>query len=156
MSIESMAIALHHSRARGATRLILIGIANHDGDGGAFPSKATLSKYAGDVDASTVRRSLRELEKLGEIRTHIQDGGFPSTPDWERPNRYDFLLRCPPTCDRTKNHRVTPHPSKPPMPRAADEVEPVEDEPVDNGEAYTPRGGRHPRTPNHPSTSSYG
>ena len=31
MSVEAMAIALHHSRATGTVKLVLIGIANHDG-----------------------------------------------------------------------------------------------------------------------------
>lgn len=106
MSIESVAIALHHSRARGTAKLVLIGIANHDGDGGAWPSLATLAKYAG-VDPRNVRKALRELEALGEIRTHIQAGGTGQGPAYERPNLYDFLLCCPTDCDRSTRHRVT-------------------------------------------------
>lgn len=34
MSIEAMAVALHHSKTQGATKLVLLGIANHEGDGG--------------------------------------------------------------------------------------------------------------------------
>lgn len=101
-----MAIALHHSQAKGAARLVLLGIANHDGDGGAWPSLATLSWYAGNLNRRTVQRALKELQDLGELgETRIMGGGTRDTPDWDRPNLYDFALSCPSNCDRTKNHR---------------------------------------------------
>lgn len=105
MSIESMAIALHHSQAKGAARLVLIGIANHDGDGGAWPALTTLAKYA-SVSERMVRKCIGQLEELGEVKRHIQQGGTRMTPDHSRPNLYTFKLQCPPGCDRTKNHRV--------------------------------------------------
>ncbi|MGB3733153.1 helix-turn-helix domain-containing protein [Microbacterium sp.] len=105
MSIEAMTIALHHSRAKGATKLVLMGIANHDGDGGSWPSVATLAKYA-NASERTVQYAIKQLESLGEIRRHFQDGGRASMWDHLRPNRYEFLLRCPPRCDRTSAHYV--------------------------------------------------
>ncbi len=99
MSVESMALALHHSRAKGTTKLVLLGIANHDGDGGAWPALSTLARYAGGVDERTVRRSLRELEALGEIRVHVNGGGDRSTPGDRRPNLYEVLVACPSNCD---------------------------------------------------------
>ncbi|WP_298038353.1 helix-turn-helix domain-containing protein [uncultured Microbacterium sp.] len=105
MSIESMAIALHHSRATGATKLVLIGIANHDGDGGAWPSVEKLAKYAG-VDPRSVQRSVRKLEELHEVRRFVQAGGDHRVAEHQRPNRYQFLLTCPPDCDRTSQHRT--------------------------------------------------
>jgi hypothetical protein len=105
VSVESLAIALHHSRAKGTAKLVLIGIANHDGDGGAWPSVATLAHYAG-VDARNVQRALDRLVTLGEIRRDVQAGGDHRVPDHRRPNRYRFLLECPHTCDRTRNHRT--------------------------------------------------
>ncbi|HWU29354.1 MAG TPA: helix-turn-helix domain-containing protein [Microbacterium sp.] len=105
MSVESISIALHHSRATGAAKLVLIGIANHDGDGGAWPSVATLSRYAG-VDRRNVQRAVRKLEELHEIRAKIQRGGDSSTADARRPNLYDFVLRCPPDCDGSRHHRT--------------------------------------------------
>lgn len=101
-----MAIALHHSRAKGSAKLILVGIANHDGDGGAMPSMATLARYGG-VDVRQARKGVRRLEDLGEIRTHVQAGSLPYLEDHEQPNRYDFLLVCPVWCDRSKHHRDT-------------------------------------------------
>jgi hypothetical protein len=108
MSVESIAIALHHSRAKGTAKLVLIGIANHDGDGGAWPSVATLAHYAG-VDARNVQRAIDKLVALGEIRKDVQAGGDIRVPDHRRPNRYRFLLECPHNCDRTRNHRTRQH-----------------------------------------------
>lgn len=106
MSVEAIALVLHHSRARGTAKLVLIGIANHDGDGGAWPSIATLSKYAGCSDRA-VQRALRELIGLREVAVHRQAGGPREMRDTARPNRYDVLVQCPPTCDRTRHHKVT-------------------------------------------------
>ena len=104
MSIESVATALHHSKAKGTAKLVLIGIANHDGDGGAFPAMATLARYAG-VDIRNARAAVRKLEELGEIRTYDHGGELPDRPRNYQPNRYEFLVKCPDHCDRTKNHR---------------------------------------------------
>ena len=112
MSVEAIAVVLHHSKAKGTDKLVLIGIANHEGDGGAWPSVETLAKY-GDVDERTVRRSLRRLEKLGEITTHVQAGGPSGIPAWRRPNRYAIHVDCPPTCDRTRWHRTKSLPQAP-------------------------------------------
>lgn len=105
MSIEAIAIALHHSRARGTAQVILLGIANHDGDGGSWPSHRTLAKYA-KCDRSTVQRSIKRLISLGEIRVDVQAGGTTDWDDQLRPNLYHFLLECPAGCDRTKHHRM--------------------------------------------------
>lgn len=107
MSVESIAIALHHSRAKGSAKLILLGIANHDGDGGAWPSVATLKKYAGGLDRRGIQRALQTLEDLGEIKRHIQAGGTTDMVDALRPNFYEFLITCPPHCDHSRNHRDT-------------------------------------------------
>jgi len=104
MSIESIATALHHSKAKGTAKLVLIGIANHDGDGGAFPAMATLARYAG-VDIRNARAAVRRLEELGEIRTFDHGGELPERPRNYQPNRYEVLIKCPDHCDRTKNHR---------------------------------------------------
>lgn len=112
MSIETLAVVLHHSKARGADKLVLIGIANHDGDGGAWCGIRKLARYAG-VDERSVRRSLRRLENLGEVSVHVQAGGPSGMPEWKRPNRYEVLLACPATCDRTKEHRVVELPTAP-------------------------------------------
>lgn len=100
-----MAIALNHSKATGTAKLILIGIANHDGDGGAWPSLATLSRYAGGVNRRNIQRALDRLEQLGEIKRGKMLGGNADTPDHLRPNLYIITVRCPAYCDRTSQHR---------------------------------------------------
>lgn len=107
MSVESIAVVLHHSKATGTDRLVLLGVANHEGDGGAFPSIDTLMKYT-LVGRRAVQRSLRALEAMGELRTHPNRGGDVLTRGGrQRPNLYEVLVRCPPDCDRTTQHRTT-------------------------------------------------
>ncbi|MFF5793950.1 helix-turn-helix domain-containing protein [Paeniglutamicibacter sp. NPDC012692] len=106
-----MAIALHHSKATGAAKLVMIGIANHDGDGGAWPSIATLAKYA-SVTPRQVQKHISALVELGEVQRHMQQGGTRMTPDHSRPNLYSITLQCPPGCDRTKNHKVVDKPAQ--------------------------------------------
>lgn len=98
-----MALVLHHSRADGTRKLVLLGIANHDGDGGAWPAVDTLATYANTSDRA-VQYALRELEANGELAVALQDGGSRG-PAHLRPNRYVVLVACPPTCDRTARHR---------------------------------------------------
>lgn len=106
MSVEALSAVLHHSRATGAAKLVLLGIANHAGDGGAWPTLATLGKYA-NVTPRNVRKHLTTLQSLGEIRVQLQAGGTPDLDDFRRPNRYDVLVVCPPWCDRSTQHRDT-------------------------------------------------
>lgn len=101
-----MAVVLHHSKAKGTNKLVLLGIANHAGDGGAWPSVETLATYA-NVHERNVQRSIDKLVASGELRVHVQAGGTRETPDHRRPNRYDVNVACPPWCDRTPNHRDT-------------------------------------------------
>jgi hypothetical protein len=103
VSTEAISVVLHHSEATGVDRLVLIGIANHDGDGGAWPSIATLAKYA-KCSARTVQRSLRVLEHMGEIRIRLQAGGDREWANNRRPNRYDLLVDCPESCAGGKKH----------------------------------------------------
>lgn len=102
MSVEAITIALHHSRAKGSDKLVLLGIANHHGDNGAYPSLETLGRYSG-VSQRSVRRSIQELQKLGEIVVYVN--GAPTSGQY-KPNLYYFTLACPPDCDRSMNHKV--------------------------------------------------
>jgi hypothetical protein len=104
VSVEHLTVVLNHSQATGTAKVVLMGIANHDGDGGAWPSIRTLTRYAG-VDERNVRRALRHLVELGELRITVQRGGDSRVPDYRRPNRYDVLVRCPQECDRSPQHR---------------------------------------------------
>jgi hypothetical protein len=107
MSIESIAACLHHSQATGSDKLVLLGIANHDGDGGAWPSITTLAKYA-NISERSVQTCIQKLINMGEIVCHVNKGGNADTRGDRRPNRYDILVRCPKECDGSTKHRVKP------------------------------------------------
>jgi len=104
VSVESIAVCLHHSRATGTAKLVLIGIANHDGDGGAWPSIDTLARYA-NVHRRNVQKAIETLVKLREVEVVLQGGGQSSIADSHRPNLYRIMLECPPSCDRSRNHK---------------------------------------------------
>lgn len=105
MSNAATGIAWHHSAApTQTTKLILIKIADMDGDGGAWPSMETLANAA-MVTKDAARKAVRQLEKLGEIRTHLNEGGGIRTQKHMRTNVYEFLLQCPWYCDNSAAHR---------------------------------------------------
>lgn len=151
-----MAIVLHHSEATGSAKVVLLGIANHDGDGGSYPSIETLAKYARfkgydaeplddskdakraadkqrDNAKKSAREAVRKLEAMGEIEVIVNGGGSARTPRHERTNLHIIKLKCPPNCDRSAQHRT------------------VDAEPVDNSESdprgHSPAPGLQPRTP---------
>lgn len=105
MSVEALALVLHHSRASGTPKVVLLGIANHDGDGGAWPSIETLAKYA-RVAERNVQRAISASVKAGELAVEANAGGNGSTDPRYRPNRYTILVTCPLECDGTTNHRM--------------------------------------------------
>jgi hypothetical protein len=105
MSIESIAACLHHSRASGSDKLVLLGIANHEGDGGAWPSITTLAKYA-NISERSVQTCIQKLISLGEISCRVNKGGNAETRGDRRPNRYEILVRCPKECDGSTKHGV--------------------------------------------------
>lgn len=105
MSFEATAIVMNHSQASGSARMILVGIASHDGDGGSWPSVAKLARYA-NVSPRAAQKAIAQLEELGEIRRYIQQGGTQRTAEHMRTNYYEILLTCPPECDGSKNHNL--------------------------------------------------
>ncbi len=102
MSAEAVTVVLHHSRSEGTAKLVLWGIANHHSDAGAWPSIATLAKYAA-VSERRVQQIIRDLEKLGEIAIDEQ-GGLGQGQ--YKTNRYHILIQCPADCDGSLNHRT--------------------------------------------------
>jgi hypothetical protein len=104
VSIESVALVLHHSTLSGTPKLVLLGIANHEGDGGAFPAIATLARYA-NVQERSVQRAIQEAVDAGELHVAIGQGRPGSDPRY-RTNLYRVLVSCPPTCDGSSQHRV--------------------------------------------------
>lgn len=72
MSIEVMNAVWKHSRAENRARLVLLAIADHQGEIGAWPS---LERLASMVNASvrSVQRDIQMLEALGELRIERQN-----------------------------------------------------------------------------------
>jgi hypothetical protein len=66
MSVEAMSRVLNHSTLTGTAKLVLLGIANHEGDGGAFPKIETLMRY-GNCSESSVHRAIRAAVEAGEL-----------------------------------------------------------------------------------------
>jgi len=87
MSVESISWALRVQDLSPTDKLVLIGIANHDGDGGSWPSIATLAMYAG-VSERTVQRSIVALETRRLIDVQTNAGGTMHTRNDRRPNYY--------------------------------------------------------------------
>jgi hypothetical protein len=126
MSIEAMSAVLHHSKASGATLVIALGIANHQGDGGAYPSRATLARY-GRCSERYVKLAIQQLINLGELV--VQDrAGRNGT------NVYIMSVPCPPDCDRTTNHRPV---------QGGNYASPGGNYASKGGELHFPSGGNH-------------
>lgn len=110
MSVRCIARVLHHSRARGTDKLVLVALANYANDEGtAWPTVSTLAAHA-NVTARAVQGSLARLVGSGELLVHRQAGGAPDLPADQRPNLYRLCIECPAGCDGTTNHRVSPLP----------------------------------------------
>ena len=69
-------------------KLLLLGIANHDGDGGAWPSeKATLAMYVG-IKERQIRYLIAALVEKGLVTVRVNKGGNADTRTDRRPNSY--------------------------------------------------------------------
>jgi hypothetical protein len=77
MSIEAMNLVLNYSKATGRAKLVLLGIANHFGDNGAWPSIETLARYANASERS-VKRDIQELVELGELTVEVNSAPMKS------------------------------------------------------------------------------
>lgn len=75
MSVQALSYVLERSEARLGDRLVMIAIANHADDHGsrAYPSVSTIAREA-RMSERQVRRSLRRLERTGELGTQEQGG----------------------------------------------------------------------------------
>ena len=87
MSVESISWALRVQDLTPTDKLVLIGIANHDGDGGSWPAVSTLAMYAG-VSERTVQRAIAALQQRGLINVETNAGGTMHTRNDRRPNFY--------------------------------------------------------------------
>lgn len=105
MSVEHMSIVINHSVLHGAQRTVLMILANHHGEHGAWPSIETLARGA-NCSERTVQRAISAAVEAGELEVRIQDGGTHHTRPDRRPNRYFLVLTCPADCDGSPAHRV--------------------------------------------------
>jgi hypothetical protein len=116
-----MAAVLYHSKARGTEKLVLVGIANHMGEHGAYPSISTLARYA-NVDERTVQRAVTKLVEMNELSIEIH-GGYGRRD--RKTNLYRVLVVCPAGCSGGYRHTV-------------DEVTPVSPRDVRLSDGVTP------------------
>lgn len=71
MSIEVMNAVWRQSGATGRARLVLLAIADHQGEIGAWPSITTLARMVNASERS-VQRDIQELQEMGELEVHVQ------------------------------------------------------------------------------------
>jgi hypothetical protein len=139
MSVESISRVLNigpDDRLSPLHRLVLIGIANHDGDGGSWPSMATLARYGG-CSERTVQRHIAELVEWSFVERHINEGGNLRTRADRRPNFYVLTLDGYPQAGSTGRQYVSPREANG-VTESADGVT----EPAERGDTYC-----HPNRP---------
>lgn len=61
-----------HSRSDGRARLVLLAIADHQGEIGAWPSIATLARMVNSSERS-VQRDIQYLQDIGELKVEFQN-----------------------------------------------------------------------------------
>ena len=71
MSIEIMNAVWRESQSDGRARLVLLAIADHQGEIGAWPSIATLAKMVNASERS-VQRDIQHLQAIGELKVEVQ------------------------------------------------------------------------------------
>lgn len=72
MSIEIMNAVWRESKSDGRARLVLLAIADHQGEIGAWPSIATLAKMVNGSERS-VQRDIKYLQAIGELKVEVQN-----------------------------------------------------------------------------------
>lgn len=142
MSNAAQALVWAHSKATGTARLVMLAIADHDGEGGSWPSYARLAAFA-NVDPRNARRAVDRLVELGELNVIKGGGGRAQTPAYARPNLYIIKLACPPYCDHSPQHRDTRKRHKALVEDVEMQVIREVEEPDEVGEGASAPGGRH-------------
>lgn len=72
MSIQVMQAVWEHSKADGRARLVLLAIADHQGEIGAWPSISTLARMVNSSERS-VQRDIQYLQSIGELTVEVQN-----------------------------------------------------------------------------------
>lgn len=87
MSVEAMSLVLNNFPEGGTKKLVMLGIANHDGNGGSWPSISTLARYSCTSERS-VQRTISILKDEGWLSVEENAGGTFKTRPGYRPNLY--------------------------------------------------------------------
>ena len=72
MSIQIISAVWQHSQSVGRARTVLLAIADHQGEIGAWPSLQTLARMANASERS-VQRDIQYLQDIGELRVEVQN-----------------------------------------------------------------------------------
>jgi hypothetical protein len=88
MSIEIMNAVWRESKSDGRARLVLLAIADHQGEIGAWPSIKRLAQMVNASERS-VQRDIQYLQKIGELRVEVQNA---PTQGQYKSNRYWVTL----------------------------------------------------------------
>ena len=100
MSVEAITVVLNHSKARGTEKLVLLGIANHHGESGAWPSIHTLTRYS-NMSERRVQQAIKSLQLSGEVEIEVRGGaGYGKY----KTNRYFITVKCPADCSGFPHH----------------------------------------------------
>jgi hypothetical protein len=89
-----MVWVLEHSSVQGSAKVVLLGLANHanENGGNAWPSVATLSRYANLSERAT-QKVLGKLANEGHIIVRRNQGGSPDARADSRPNLYQIVMQ---------------------------------------------------------------
>jgi len=88
MSIEIMNAVWRESKSDGRARLVLLAIADHQGEIGAWPSIRRIAQMVNSSERS-VQRDIQYLQKIGELRIEVQNA---PTQGQYKSNRYWVTL----------------------------------------------------------------
>jgi len=72
MSIQVMQAVWEHSKSDGRARLVLLAIADHQGEIGAWPSISTIARMVNSSERS-VQRDIQYLQEIGELTVEVQN-----------------------------------------------------------------------------------
>jgi hypothetical protein len=104
MSVQAISWVLDHSQTTGATRLVMIGIANHvdaRGEGWAYVSEVLRTA---NVSENSYHRAVAEAKAMGELQVDTRAGGSLKTRGDRRPNMFRF----PPLTEAYEGTQVRP------------------------------------------------
>jgi len=85
LSIEVMNAVWRHSKAQGRQKLVLLAIADHQGENGAYPSIRRLAEMT-NASQRSVQRDIQNLVAIGELKVEVQNapshGQYKSNLYW--------------------------------------------------------------------------